>query len=92
MPTNSQNKKLENLKKAVERCRNCDLYKNATQAVFGSGAANASIMIVGEQPGHQEDLMGVPFVGPAGKVLRACLSEAGLEEDMIYMTNAVKHF
>ena len=77
---------------AVQACRGCDLYKNATQAVFGEGAAHAEVLFVGEQPGDQEDLAGAPFVGPAGKVLDRALEEAGIDRSATYVTNAVKHF
>jgi DNA polymerase len=83
---------LEQLAKQVQDCRNCDLWKNATQAVFGEGASNAPIMLIGEQPGDQEDLQGKPFVGPAGKLLRSALAEAGVDIKRVYVTNAVKHF
>ncbi len=73
-------------------CTRCDLYKNATQTVFGEGPADASLMLVGEQPGDQEDLTGRPFVGPAGKVLDRALEQAGIARGEIYITNAVKHF
>jgi DNA polymerase len=73
-------------------CTRCPLYRNATQTVFGEGPADASLMLIGEQPGDQEDLQGRPFVGPAGKVLDKALEAAGLERDEIYITNAVKHF
>ena len=73
-------------------CTRCPLYKNATQTVFGEGPAEAALMLVGEQPGDQEDLQGRPFVGPAGKVLDHALEEAGLDREEIYITNAVKHF
>jgi uracil-DNA glycosylase len=82
--------------KAVSRkaasCTLCPLYRNATQTVFGEGAARASIMLVGEQPGDQEDLAGHPFVGPAGKVLDRAMAEAGLDRRKVWLTNAVKHF
>jgi len=73
-------------------CMRCDLYKNATQTVFGEGPADAALMLIGEQPGDQEDLAGLPFVGPAGKVLDTALEAAGIERAKIYITNAVKHF
>jgi uracil-DNA glycosylase family protein len=73
-------------------CRRCDLYKNATQTVFGEGPRDAAIMLVGEQPGDQEDLQGRPFVGPAGKVLDRALADAGLDRGRLYITNGVKHF
>ena len=80
------------LKKAVQKCRGCPLYKNATQAVFGEGPAPASVMFVGEQPGDQEDRAGKPFVGPAGKILDETLKEMGIDRGEVYVTNAVKHF
>ena len=85
-------KTLAGLAKAVGRCTRCPLYCNATQAVVGEGAAAARIMVVGEQPGDQEDLQGRPFVGPAGQVLDAALDEAGLDRRRLFLTNAVKHF
>jgi DNA polymerase len=80
------------LEKAVDRCKGCDLYKYATQGVFGEGPARASVMFVGEQPGDQEDKQGVPFVGPAGRVFNDALMDAGIERSAVYVTNAVKHF
>jgi DNA polymerase len=80
------------LRQAVQRCRGCPLFANATQAVFGEGTLKAEIMLVGEQPGDQEDLAGAPFVGPAGKVLDRALEEAGIDRSATYVTNAVKHF
>jgi uracil-DNA glycosylase len=80
------------LRKAAADCTGCDLYKRATQTVFGQGAGHASIMFVGEQPGDQEDLAGHPFVGPAGKLLDKALVEAGIARRDVYLTNAVKHF
>jgi uracil-DNA glycosylase len=76
----------------VQACRACDIWKHATQAVEGEGPASAPIMLVGEQPGDEEDLRGAPFVGPAGKVLDEALAAAGLKRAEIYITNAVKHF
>ena len=76
----------------AERCRRCDLWKRATQTVFGEGPATARLMLVGEQPGDQEDIAGEPFVGPAGQLLRASLAEAGLDPAEVFLTNAVKHF
>lgn len=73
-------------------CRRCNLYKHATQTVFGEGPANATIMFVGEQPGDQEDLSGRPFVGPAGRLFDTMLEEAGIDRARVYVTNAVKHF
>ncbi len=83
---------LADLKEAAAGCRGCDLYKNATGTVFGEGPARARIVLVGEQPGDQEDRQGRPFVGPAGEVLARALAEAGLERAETYVTNAVKHF
>ncbi|MFL5964261.1 MAG: UdgX family uracil-DNA binding protein [Gaiellaceae bacterium] len=80
------------LREAVQGCRGCPLYANATQAVFGDGTLKAEVMLVGEQPGDQEDLAGAPFVGPAGKVLDRALEEAGIDRGTTYVTNAVKHF
>jgi uracil-DNA glycosylase len=80
------------LREAVQGCRGCDLYRNATQAVFGEGAGHAEVMLVGEQPGDKEDLAGRPFVGPAGQLLDRALEDAGIERTQTYVTNAVKHF
>lgn len=80
------------LAEAAQECRGCDLYRRATQAVFGAGSRRARVMLVGEQPGDQEDRQGAPFVGPAGGLLDKALTEAGLARDEIYLTNAVKHF
>jgi uracil-DNA glycosylase len=80
------------LREAAAGCTGCDLYKHATQTVFGEGAGHASIIFVGEQPGDQEDLAGHPFVGPAGKILDKALVEAGIARRDLYVTNAVKHF
>jgi DNA polymerase len=80
------------LRAAVQGCRGCPLYANATQAVFGEGRLKAEVMLVGEQPGDQEDLAGAPFVGPAGKLLDRALEEAGIDRGATYVTNAVKHF
>lgn len=83
---------LRTVAKAARNCRACPLFKRATQTVFGEGAKNARLLFVGEQPGDQEDLVGKPFVGPAGKVLDRALEEAGIRRDEVYVTNAVKHF
>lgn len=80
------------LEAAAEGCTRCPLYKNATQAVCGAGPVSASLMLVGEQPGDQEDLAGAPFVGPAGKLLDGALDDAGAPRKKTYVTNAVKHF
>jgi DNA polymerase len=83
---------LARLQEAARSCAGCDLYRHATQMVFGVGPADARVVLVGEQPGDQEDLKGAPFVGPAGEVLDRALVEAGLDRTRIYVTNAVKHF
>jgi uracil-DNA glycosylase len=83
---------LDELRKASKTCKACDLWKLGTQTVFGERMPNAKIMLVGEQPGNQEDLEGKPFVGPAGKLLDAALEEAGIDRTKVYVTNAVKHF
>jgi uracil-DNA glycosylase family protein len=87
------------LASAVQKCRGCDLYRNATQAVFGEIDVDAAakkprvaIMMIGEQPGDREDLEGHPFVGPAGRLLDECLEEAGIDRRKVYVTNAVQHF
>jgi len=80
------------VREAARACRRCPLYRNATQTVFGEGPAAATIMLVGEQPGDQEDLQGRPFVGPAGKMLDRALADAGIDRTAVYVTNAVKHF
>jgi len=82
----------EALLKDARKCTRCDLYKHATQTVFGEGPLDASIMFVGEQPGDQEDLAGRPFVGPAGQLFEAALEKAGIDRTTVYVTNAVKHF
>lgn len=79
-------------REASQQCTACDLYKRGTQTVFGEGPKRAALMLVGEQPGDQEDLAGKPFVGPAGKILDRALEEAGIERDDVYVTNVVKHF
>lgn len=83
---------LSKLRDAVQGCRGCPLYANATQAVFGEGTSKAEVMLVGEQPGDKEDLTGKPFVGPAGRLLDEALQEAGIDRSLTYVTNAVKHF
>ncbi|MFF9817131.1 UdgX family uracil-DNA binding protein [Streptomyces sp. NPDC014006] len=80
------------LRKAAAGCRGCPLHRDATQTVFGAGDAHARVMLVGEQPGDQEDRQGKPFVGPAGKLLDRALAEAGIDPAEAYVTNAVKHF
>lgn len=83
---------LEALKAMADCCRNCALWRNATQTVFGEGPADARILVVGEQPGNQEDLGGRPFVGPAGRMLDNAFAEAGINRSEAWVTNAVKHF
>jgi DNA polymerase len=83
---------LTNLRSAVQECRACDLWEGATQAVIGEGKRDASVMLVGEQPGDREDLEGHPFVGPAGGVLDKGLERAGIDPNDAYITNVVKHF
>jgi uracil-DNA glycosylase len=83
---------IASLRKAAAGCRGCPLYLQATQTVFGEGKVDARIVLVGEQPGDQEDLAGRPFVGPAGKLLDRALAAAGLKRSAVYVTNAVKHF
>jgi uracil-DNA glycosylase len=83
---------LSTMRDAVQHCKGCDLYKAATQAVLGEGPKRAKIVFIGEQPGDVEDREGRPFVGPAGKLLRKALGEAGIPESEAYLTNAVKHF
>jgi uracil-DNA glycosylase len=88
----ASSRKLNALRKQAKGCRRCDLWKRGTQTVFGEGPSGARVMLVGEQPGDQEDLAGEPFVGPAGQLLRESLAEAGLDSAEVYLTNAVKHF
>jgi uracil-DNA glycosylase family protein len=83
---------LSRIRAAAARCTACPLYRNATQTVFGEGQARARLVLVGEQPGDQEDLAGKPFVGPAGKLLDRALADAGIDRASVYITNAVKHF
>ena len=83
---------LSTIRRQAEVCRRCDLWKHATQTVFGDGPSGARIMLVGEQPGDAEDLEGKPFVGPAGQLLRRALEDAGIDVRDVYVTNVVKHF
>jgi DNA polymerase len=83
---------LRNLREAALTCRACPLWKTATQTVFGKGPMKAKVMLVGEQPGFEEDRIGEPFVGPAGKLLEKALAQAGIERADVYLTNVVKHF
>jgi uracil-DNA glycosylase len=85
-------KSIEELAAAAEDCKNCDLWKTGTQTVFGEGGPRSKIMMIGEQPGNQEDIEGKPFVGPAGRLLDKLLVEAGIDRKKVYVTNAVKHF
>ena len=80
------------LREAAATCEGCDLYRNATQTVFGEGRLKARVMFVGEQPGDSEDRQGRPFVGPAGRLLDRALDETGIDRSLVYVTNAVKHF
>ena len=88
----SDNGKLAQLRKLAAECKACDLWRSATQTVFGEGAEHPDIVLIGEQPGNQEDLQGKPFVGPAGKILDRALELAGIERQSTYITNIVKHF
>ena len=88
----SRKRTLKTLREAARSCKGCDLYKNATQTVFGEGPARANVIFVGEQPGDQEDRQGRPFVGPAGRLLDKALAEAHIPRGQVYVTNAVKHF
>lgn len=83
---------LKELRERASNCRACPLYRNATQTVFGEGPAHASMVLIGEQPGDQEDRQGLPFIGPAGKLLDRALEAAGIPRARTYVTNAVKHF
>lgn len=83
---------LDSLAAAASCCRGCALYENASQTVFGHGHPDAPIMLVGEQPGDREDVEGLPFVGPAGRLLARALDDAGIDPELTYQTNAVKHF
>jgi uracil-DNA glycosylase family protein len=88
----SSTAQLEGLRERAAGCRNCPLWANATQTVFGEGSPRARLMFVGEQPGDAEDRQGHPFVGPAGRILDQGLAEAGIDRKRVYVTNAVKHF
>ena len=83
---------IDQVRAAAKGCQACDLWKNATQTVFGEGGVGSKIMLVGEQPGDQEDVQGRPFVGPAGRILDDALAEAGIDRSDVYVTNVVKHF
>lgn len=86
------NADLDELRTAAAGCRGCDLYRDATQTVFGAGPNDARVLVLGEQPGDQEDRKGEPFVGPAGRLLDRAMEEAGIDRSLVYVTNAVKHF
>src|SRR5215213_3761471 len=88
----SGSRSLGSLRSAVQECRGCELYRDATQGVMGDGPVDAALMLVGEQPGDKEDLAGEPFVGPAGKLLDKALAAAGIDPDSVFRTNVVKHF
>jgi uracil-DNA glycosylase len=83
---------LDGLRRAAADCRGCDLFEHATQTVFSSGSSAARVVLIGEQPGDQEDRQGAPFVGPAGRLLDTALEDAGIDRGDAYVTNAVKHF
>jgi uracil-DNA glycosylase family protein len=87
-----EDRTLGSLGAAARGCRGCSLYRHATQTVFGHGKPDAPIMLVGEQPGDREDIEGLPFVGPAGRLLARALDDAGINPDLTYQTNAIKHF
>jgi uracil-DNA glycosylase family protein len=88
----SRTRELDRLRADAASCTNCELYEDATRTVFGLGRPGAWLMLVGEQPGDQEDRQGEPFVGPAGRLLDEALAGAGIDRDEVYVTNAVKHF
>src|SRR4051794_23096319 len=92
MPARAEEQTLPVLRDAAQRCQGCGLYAFATQAVFGEGPRDATVMLVGEQPGDREDVAGHPFVGPAGQLLDRALVEAGIDRSTVYVTNIVKHF
>src|SRR5262245_20093955 len=83
---------LSSLKEAATHCQGCDLWKIGTQTVFGEGRPRSKVVLIGEQPGDQEDRTGHPFVGPAGRLLNTALEEAGIDRGLVYVTNVVKHF
>src|SRR5688572_7969122 len=90
--TSAVERPLSRLREDAAGCRRCPLWRRATQTVFGAGPADAEVVLVGEQPGDEEDLAGEPFVGPAGRLLDQSLDAVGLDRERIYVTNAVKHF
>jgi uracil-DNA glycosylase family protein len=83
---------IRELRAAAATCKGCELWRNATQTVFGGGSEHAKMMLIGEQPGDQEDLTGIPFSGPAGQLLDRALVDSGIDREEVYITNAVKHF
>ncbi len=83
---------IRELRAAAATCKGCELWRNATQTVFGGGSERAKMMLIGEQPGDQEDLTGIPFSGPAGQLLDRALVDSGIDREEVYITNAVKHF
>jgi len=83
---------IRELRAAAATCQGCELWRNATQTVFGGGSERAKMMLIGEQPGDQEDLTGIPFSGPAGQLLDRALVDSGIDREEVYITNAVKHF
>jgi uracil-DNA glycosylase family protein len=83
---------LDEIRRNARKCQDCPLWANATQTVFGAGDPHARVMLVGEQPGDEEDKKGLPFVGPAGRLLDRALEAAGVDREHLYVTNAVKHF
>src|SRR6185369_11457376 len=89
---NTKTHSLGTLRTAAADCKACDLWKRATQTVFGAGEKRAALLFVGEQPGNDEDLQGKPFVGPAGQLLDRALADAGIDRSQAYVTNVVKHF
>ena len=92
VPDDPARRDVEHLRSAAHECRGCELWEPATQVVFSAGATSGRLALVGEQPGDQEDRRGVPFVGPAGRLLQAAVEEAGIAREDVYVTNAVKHF
>jgi uracil-DNA glycosylase len=91
-PLIPQRPSLKKLRETAARCKACPLWKSGTQTVFGEGSPKAEVMFVGEQPGDQEDRVGKPFVGPAGKLLNKAMEDAGIDRSLAYVTNVVKHF
>jgi uracil-DNA glycosylase family protein len=92
LPFSNSPTSIEQVNQQAKNCKNCDLWLRGTQTVFGEGSSRAKIMMIGEQPGNEEDLQGKPFVGPAGRLLDKLLVAAGIDRKKVYVTNAVKHF